>query len=559
MQAQKNNDYLLPVFPKGEFMLPMNLPLNLSGNFCETRKAHFHTGIDIKTNEREGEPVFAVENGYVSRIAVSPVGYGNALYITHPNGYTTVYGHLKSFNEAIAELVRKEQYKKKSFPVDITLPKDSIKVTKGMQIALSGNSGGSGGPHLHFEIRDAKERPLNPLLFGYTLQDDVSPIANAIEIFGLTDKDFQPATRIALKKAGYAYQPDERLIKVNDSKVGIAVNTFDRYTNSKNSIGVYSISLKDNGRKIFMYKNDRISFDEKRMIIAHLDYPIFLNEGGAAFHKCFIEPGNRMKSYPMLFNNGMIDLSDDAKHYIEIEIEDFNQNKSVVSFVLIRDYESDFFEKSSKPFQKIIYTDSLNEINARFFSCTIPGKSLVKNTLLNFSESDAAFPNAVSKVISLNKSFEHLLDYYTLSIKTEIADNEREKALIVWVDEKGKTVAKGGRFNNDFVTASVREFGKFFVALDTIPPVIKAQNISPFSSAGTANRKWCFNISDNLSGIDTYDAYIDSDWALAEYDAKFDKLCAIIPQNLGSGEHLLTILVRDERKNQTEFTTKFNQ
>ena len=541
--------------PKGEFIAPMNLPLNLSGNFGEPRRGHFHTGIDIKTNEKEGYTVYAIADGYVSRIGVSPYGYGNALYITHPNGYTSVYGHLQTFISNIIATVRQEQYRQLSFAVDIYLPKDSIKVKQGEQIALSGNTGGSGGPHLHFEIRDSKERPMNPLLFGYMLNDKVAPVINHLQLYNLDDDYFQPSKRLALKKDTSGYKTVDTLLQVNASKVGIAINTFDKMTNSSNTFGVYEITLKDNGKVIFQYKNDVLSFDEKRMIIAHLDYPVFLNESFKAFHKCFLEPGNKISSYENVIEKGMINLNDNQPHFIEIEVADFNANISKANFILIKNTDATFFSQSYRYTHKL-KCDEMNSFTSANVKWSIPGKALVRNTLLYYTETESENHTFLSKVVTFNKNTEQLLDNFSLSIKSQISDSLASKLLIVWKDDKGKLISKSGVFANGFVTTSVREFGQFYVAMDTIKPLIRPLEFNSQTAIG-AQEKWKFVISDNLSGIEAFDVFIDNVWTLAEFDGKSGVLAVLNQGALKKGEHFLRIIVIDERENSSTYESKF--
>ncbi len=550
-------NYPLPDFPKGDFIMPMNVPMNLSGNFGETRKSHFHMGLDIKTNEKEGEPVYAIGDGYVSRINVSPYGYGNALYITHPNGYTSVYGHLQRFSEPFMQVLRVEQYKNQSFATDFYPNPNQYPVKQGEQIALSGNSGGSGGPHLHFEIRDMFERPINPLHFGYKVNDAVAPIVSALQVYALDEAiSNKPMRTIALRNAGSYYTSEEPVLQVNAAKVGIAINTFDRMTNSTNSFGIYSILIKKDGAPFFEYKNDRHSFDEKRMIIAHLDYRAFLMQGFRAFHKTFVESGNKLSAYPTKIDDGFIDLTDGNTHEITAEIRDFNNNLSTIKINFQQNLTTNFFSKKSTTYNALLGMDSINKYNVGNFKISVPPSCLIAQTPLSVSVSESSSPAILSSIIKLNEASEHLLDNYTLSIKTGLPTDKASKAVIVWRDEKGRSVAKKAILENGFATIKPREFGAFYVSIDTVLPTIRAVNFSIAKTMG-AIKKWVFSIADNDSGVETYNAYIDGTWTLAEYDAKYRSLAVLNEKKLASGKHTLKIVVTDACGNETIYQSDF--
>lgn len=550
-------NYPLPDFPKGDFIMPMRVPMNLSGNFGETRKSHFHMGLDIKTNEREGEPVVAVGDGYISRINVSPYGYGNALYITHPNGYTSVYGHLQRFSEPLMQVLRTEQHKNQSFATEFYPKTNQYPVKQGEQIALSGNSGGSGGPHLHFEIRDMFERPINPLHFGFKVNDAVSPTINALQIYSLDEEVSKKSMRtIALRNVGGYYTSAESTLQINAAKVGISINTFDRMTNSTNSFGIYSILIKKDGAPFFEYKNDRHSFDEKRMIIAHLDYPAFLTQGFRAFHKTFVESGNKLSAYPTKIDNGFINLEDGKVHEITAEIRDFNGNLSTIKINFQQNLTTNFFSKKSTTYNALLGMDSINQYNVENFKISVPSSCLIAQTPLSVDVSESSSPAILSSIIKLNEPSEHLLDNYTLSIKTSIPTDKESKVVIVWKDEKGRSVAKKAILENGFATIKPREFGAFYVSVDTIRPTIRAVNFSTTKAMGT-NNKWMFSIADNDSGVETYNAFIDGTWTLAEYDAKFRSLAVLNEKKLVSGNHMLKIIVTDACGNEAVYQTQF--
>jgi hypothetical protein len=555
-QAQTYPNYPLPDFPKDEFIMPMNVPMNLSGNFGETRKSHFHMGIDIKTNEREGEPVVAVGDGYISRINVSAFGYGNALYITHPNGYTSVYGHLQEFSAPIKKLLREEQYKRESFSVDINLTSAILPVKKGEKIALSGNSGGSGGPHLHFEIRDAQERPINPFHFGYKVVDNVAPVVNAIQLYNLETPTYPKSkNRVALQNVNGVYSPSTLLIKLNAKKIGVSLNTFDKMTNSTNSLGVYSITLFKDDSLLFEYKNDRHTFDEKRMIIAHLDYEIFLTESFRAFHKSFKESGNKLSAYPTNFSDGAIDISDGRLYMIEMVVADFNGNKNTIRFDVQYDGNANFFSSTNPTYNIVLRGDTINTYEDTDVKLRVPPSCLIDETPIIIKKTTIS-ATVYSQEIQINTAKEHLLDNYDLQIKTSIPESLQSKAVIIWKDQKGKNVIKKATIKNAFAKISPREFGTFYVGIDTTAPSIIPLTFTSTKAIGSI-KKWSFRIQDSGSGIESYKAYIDGQWVLAEYDAKFNHLAILNENKLANGKHKLRLIVLDANGNEKVFEKEF--
>ena len=266
-------------YPKDYFINPVEIPLVLSGTFGELRSNHFHAGLDIKTQHRRGFKILATADGYVSRINVSLWGYGNALYVTHPNGYTTVYGHLKSFSPEIDAFVRKKQYEKESFTIRLYPKADELKVKKGEVIALSGNSGSSGGPHLHFEVRDVKSNILNPMLFGIDIPDHKNPTIqgafayskNADAQVNQSNKNVQlvfnrQVNGDLLANTIYAY-----------GSIGFGINAYDRLDGAINRNGLYDLEMSVNGNKIFQFTANKFSFDESRLINSYIDYERFID------------------------------------------------------------------------------------------------------------------------------------------------------------------------------------------------------------------------------------------------------------------------------------------
>lgn len=549
----------IPAYPREGFRTPLDNPILLAGSFGEPRAGHFHTGMDLQTLEREGLPVYALGDGYVSRIGVSPYGYGNALYITYPNGFTSVYGHLQGFCDKVTAVVRKEQYAKEKFAVDIMLKPYELNVKKGEVVAYSGNTGASGGPHVHFEIRDQSERPINPLLFGYKMSDHVKPVIGALKLYPMGDKKYTAeAWRTALVLSDGSYTPKAGLIKVNEKMVALSVNTYDKMEGTTHTLGIYDIRTDDGDSIIHEYRVDRISFDYTRYVIAQVDYPVFLKEGSRSFHRCYQEVNNTMpSSYYHVYNHGIIDLSDGAIHQIKIEVRDYNGNLSTLRAQLQYDAAATVFKPKPLTYNKVLSPIKENIIQGDGFSATIPGRILLDSMFITYSVSPPAGPAMQSNIYKLGDSHDQLLGYFNISIRpNDIPDALKPKAVIIWRTAGGGTASKGGKWDGPMLTTRTRELGSYYVMLDTTPPRITPVNIAPGKNMHAAKAIY-MRIGDALSGLDHYKAYIDDKWQLMELDGKSATLKMSLPHDLSPGEHVFRLTVSDERGNRSEYTAKF--
>lgn len=549
----------IPTYPREGFRTPLDNPILLAGSFGEPRAGHFHTGMDLQTLEREGLPVYALGDGYVSRIGVSPYGYGNALYITYPNGFTSVYGHLQGFCDKVTAVVRKEQYAKEKFAVDIMLKPYELNVKKGEVVAYSGNTGASGGPHVHFEIRDQSERPINPLLFGYKMSDHIKPAIGALKLYPMGDKKYTAeAWRTALVLSDGSYTPKAGLIKVNEKMVALSVNTYDKMEGTTHTLGIYDIRTYDGDSIIHEYRVDRISFDYTRYVIAQVDYPVFLKEGSRSFHRCYQEVNNTMpSSYYHVYNHGIIDLSDGAIHQIKIEVRDYNGNLSTLRAQVQYDAAATVFKPKLLNYNKVLSPTKENTIQGDGFSATIPGRILLDSMFITYAVSPPAGPAMQSNIYKLGDSHDQLLSYFNLSIRpNDIPDALKPKAVIIWRTAGGGIASKGGKWDGPMLTTRTRELGSYYVMLDTTPPRITPVNIAPGKNMHAAKAIY-MRIGDALSGLDDYKAYIDDKWQLMELDGKSATLKMSLPHDLSPGEHVFRLTVSDERGNRSEYTAKF--
>jgi len=321
--------------PKGYFMFPIKpgKPNYLAGNMGELRATHFHAGIDIKTEGREGLPVYAAADGYVSRIKVSTTGYGNALYLTHPNGFTTVYAHLLSFSKPIADYLIENQYRNESFEIELCPAENQFTFKKGEVIGLSGNSGSSGGPHLHFEIRDSLEQFLDPLLFGFTEIADRVPAT--IEKIAITTMDINSRVNGAFGRFEFkpVLQGKEYVINTPiEAKgvLGIELLAYDKADYTHNKYGISYLELKVDGKEVFNHNIQKMHFKDARSILIHTNFEES-QKSGKRYQKLYVDDGNNINIYHAT-NNGKINIGDTLEHHIEIKLWDVNQNQRKLTF-----------------------------------------------------------------------------------------------------------------------------------------------------------------------------------------------------------------------------------
>lgn len=529
-------------------------PNTIVGNFGEPRKSHFHTGLDFRTNAEEGHSVFAAADGYVSRINVSGVGYGNALYITHPNGFVTVYGHLREFAAPIQKRLRTEQYAKENFTVDFYPNPNELVVKKGELVAKSGNTGGSGGPHLHFEIRDTFENVYNPMLFGYKLKDDLKPVVGFVKFYPLDSLKYKSdgyRLRPTLKEGIYEFSTG--VVRLNASKIGFSINAYDVMNMTQSHTGIYNLAVFDGDKMVYDARFDKLTFPERRYVMSHIDYPIFMNEGRKSFHKCFIEPGNACCIYSGVMNAGEIDLSNGKEHSVHVEITDFNGNISQIKMKLKWDANATSFKSKNLPYTVRFDYDHDNEFSNAEFKIQVPKGCLFDNQFLKFTSAISSDTNCFSKVFKLGDEDVLSYDWMNVWVKAEnLPASLREKAVVV----VNGTTSLGGNFENGFIKARTRDFGSFVVKLDTIPPKIAALNVVTGKNMRTY-KKILFKISDNLTGIADFDTYIDGKWVVTDYDGKSAVLTHTLDLSLPTGEHEFKVVVRDERKNETKYSIKF--
>lgn len=539
-----------------EFRSPLDIPLYLSGNFGELRSNHFHTGIDIKTQGVEGKNIYAAEGGVVSRILVSPYGYGHALYIDHPNGYTTVYGHLKEFSGKIEKIVRKEQYEAQSFSVDFN-PTPPIEVTKGEIIALSGNTGGSGGPHLHFEIRKtANQRPQNPLLFGFNIKDNIAPRIRGVRVHPLSDTTLingkhEAQSFVVQGNAGKYHLKAGTEIKVYGA-FGLSLHTRDYLNDQPNHCGIYTLTLKLNDEIICAQQFDELDFSTNRNINAYKDYEMF-KRNKWHYHKSFVEPGNKLEIYhPEPVNHGIITYNDSGFKRVSYTVTDSYDNTSTLEFDIealslpnaplpaVQPYDAYFTYGRPNDFEY------LNELEIH-----LPEKALYKDLKFLFSR-QMKQDDTYSPIYLIHNEDVPLQEHFEVRIQTtEVPKNLKDKILVQRSGIAGGTSYLTGTYSENLFVVKSRDFGKFTLVADTVAPQLTA---GKWSNGGTVNNntQLQFTVKDDKSGIHKYNAYLNGKWVLLQYEPKKKMLFMNVGEsNFQKGKNILEIIVEDGCKNKT--------
>jgi hypothetical protein len=544
----------------GYFIPPVRIPMFLAGNFGELRPNHFHAGIDIKTQGRTGIPVYAAADGYLARISISASGYGNVLYINHPNGTTTVYGHLQSFIKPVQDYIRKIQYEKESFSVDQMIPEGLFPIKKGEMIALSGNSGSSGGPHLHFEIRDTREeKVLNPLLYRFPVKDDTPPVIQSLVVYPLSEGSAVDGKtsrqRFLTVKTGQSYQLKENKTIPVFGQIGFGLQAVDLLDGVPNPCAIYSLQLKVDNQLIYTFKMDRFYQDETRYVNAHTDYGLAIVKK-IRLHRAWILPGDRLQNYSSVVNRGIFDATDGKIHRVTIDVTDAYGNESSLGFnIQSKNREM----KEAKPPGERFRCNRNNHIRKDGLDFSIPEGALYDDVDFVFKEKPA-LSGFLSPVFQLGDATVPLHFSCPLRIRaTNLPERLHDKVMLAQIDPvTGRIYSATGKYDDGWVEGNIRVLGNYTLAVDTVPP-----KITPVPEYGKDKRPVFntlkFKLSDNLSGIESYRGTIDGKWVLFEYDLKNNLIAYTFDTSrvpLGK-KHVLNLEASDYKGNKTSYQTTF--
>ncbi len=543
-------------YPLLDFRNPLDIQPALSGSFGEIRANHFHSGLDFRTMQRTGFPVYASAEGRVARLRVQNSGFGLAIYLDHPKGYTTVYGHLLRFAPRIAKLVKDIQYQKKSYEIDEFFIEKNIIVQKGEVIAYSGNSGISGGPHLHFEIRDTKtEETLNPQLLGINIPDKIPPVIHGLYVYQLNGQAFNeltPKQSFVLTGGNGQYQLKNNIPLHLGGEIGFGIAVNDKHNGASGNNGVYAIELKLDDDVIYNSALERFSFANSRAINSHIDYPSYLKYK-QQIQKSFVDPGNPLQIYYRLVNRGRIRFDKNQLHQLSYTITDAAGNKSTLNFQVQADPS---FAKPTTNLssQAIVFPyQQVNSFENKDFKIRIAEGSLYNNLDFTYEIKNEKLHRSYSKLIQIQNRYTPLHKAFELSIKADSSIIPyKDKALVL--NQSGQS--QGGTYENGWVKANVRNFGSFYVSIDTVAPVIIPLEKSTNQNF-TGKAKLAFKIADALSGIKSFEGYIDGQWVLMEFDAKSALLWHSFDDRTQAGKHQFELFVKDWKDNQKIYRTEF--
>lgn len=533
------------------FQSPLEIPLVLSGTFGELRSNHFHSGLDIKTQRRQGLNVLAAAEGSVSRIKIAHYGYGKALYITHPNGYVTVYAHLKKFSPTIEAYIKKQQYKKESFEIELFPNADLLTLTKGEIIGYSGNTGGSGGPHLHFEIRDKNSRPMNPLLFGINIQDTKKPAVIRVMAYPLDENSAvnQSATPTSLrliKQPNGDFKTESILAQ---GRIGFGITTIDQQDLAVNKNGIYKIQTTVNGKTNLEVKMDKFSFAETRYINRMIDYPFFIKKK-SRIQKLFIERNNPLSIFKNVRDNGELFIADGLSYEYNILISDFKNNATKINIPILGKTDSIRIPRKTQLTEHYVYADQNYSFEEGKFNVYFPKGALYDDTFLDLSVS--------GDTLTLHNEETPLHKNATISYDISgYLPEDREKLYLGRLNYKNEVFYAGARIEDNTLSCSSRKLGTYSIGMDKTPPKIRPQNITQ-GKWMSKYRYLKFKIEDNQSGIKGYRATVNGKFILMEYDYKTKSLIHDFNDNsVTDTENNLKLIVTDNVGNSSTFETTF--
>lgn len=530
---------------------PIAHAMLLSGSFGELRPNHFHGGIDIKSSKgSSGDPIFSVQDGYISRVLVHPRGYGNAIFINHPNGFTTVYAHLDGFEPGVKNLFWQAQKETKNYVLDYELSPTAFPVKKGQLIGYMGNSGHSFGPHLHFEMkRTDSDLLINPLFLGYLIKDNQPPVMKGIRIHTLDSmKRGLVASNYPVRKTSSIFKPNKDTLVIKGPTAAISIDVIDFMDGAHNKNGIYRLELFVDDKLIYTYQMDSFPKIDTRCLNAHCDYGE-IRQRGNYYHRLHKLIGNKIELYPHLVDNGYINLGVDEIKRVKIAAYDYHKNMSISSFFLKRDsVDLQFAIPNHQYFVPCQFPYTIREDSMRL---EFKEHTFFEDTYLRLQSKQNDLKYSLSKTYYIHDANTPINGTYNLNLIPTIADDLLKDKILIANCESGTCVNMGGYWNGNYFSADLKKPGAYTLIYDTIPPRIRPVK---FNQKGKKYKDFRFQITDNLiAGIIGVElnilATINGHWVRGEYD-KYHGILTLHLDDVVGNDLNLEITATDAQNNQ---------
>jgi len=538
-------------YPQDYFRNPLGIPMSLTANFGELRLNHWHMGFDLRTQQRENLSVYAAADGYVAHIGIRPLSFGRFMIINHPNGYSTLYAHLNKFYPELENFVNQKQSEKESWTIELDFSEKMFRVKKGDIIAKSGNTGGSEGPHLHFEIHDIKSgKSLNTSLFGFDIRDNIPPEVKQLAIYDRSKSTYQqiPQLQPAVKTdKGFVLKKGKIITGLR--RLSFAIDAFDRVNGSAGKNGIYGAILYFDGVPQIQYLIDNIDYDETGYVNAHIDKKIKYNSGPYLQHLSRL-PGFKGSVYTNLNGSGILELKDNETHAVKIEIFDARGNRTALTFTI--QHNDGMASLPKKPNEsKQLSPGLVNILEEKGFEAFMPEDCFYDTLPLKYTRQTVIAPGAVSDQHTLNDPQYPVHSSFTVRIKPTafIPETDKDK-LVVQREWKNKRSTKKAKWQNGWLSAMFSDFGNFQLFADKEAPELAAPVREKDTMDFSPLKKIVLTPTDNF-GIKSFRAELDGKWLKFSND-KGKNFIYIFDGQCPFGIHNLKVRVEDIVGNVTE-------
>ncbi|ASB47742.1 M23 family metallopeptidase [Alkalitalea saponilacus] len=548
-------------YPRWDFHMPLDIDLVVSGSFGELRGSHFHSGVDFTTHGKTGLPIYSIDDGYVFRIAVSPVGFGKAIYVNHPNGFSSVYAHAEWFSKSIEEIVTNIQYEKESFAIDESFAPGEIPVKRGQIIAYSGNSGSSGGPHLHFEIRETDtQKPINVHFFDFPVKDDVPPHIEAVVIYPLNEQSrvngkSEPLYLPVVFHSGRFHLRGNPRVEAS-GQIGVGIETLDYFTGSWRKCSVYSIQLIVDEQPWFKSRLDGFLFSQTRYLNSHIDFKRRRTHR-QVIQKSFLDENNQLDIYQTGASRGVVAMTSGESRQFHYRVKDAAGNLSQLIFNIHGTNPPRIPEVSAAPKMETLHPASAWSDSFGDFGVSFPANSFYSRVKADFN----VIPNpgvGIGQHFSVLNENVPIHQFFEITIPIPHQYLNHQRLTAARVGNNGSLIYAGGTRRGNQMVVRTRDAGTYCLTTDETPPTLRLLNIP--AGRNYSNRDAIrVDIRDNFSGIASYRATINGEWALFEYDPKNNLLIGFFDKfRINKGQrHTLEIVATDNVGNETRLSTDF--